>query len=309
LKSIDTAIRALLTSGGKRFPGSTANKMFVRPAELATFMGELIDVINGNKVPNPDSLFERRLAERFTVEIERESLARFKNDLLQFATEILDNELYKRQKPLTETEIARINEKLSKKHADTKDNFMDVIIRRARYQIVGSDESLMPEFRDENERQKAVKQLPQSIQHRLNIIDVKMNEYQEPKLLIQKAQDNLTIEDIRHQRDEKDKLYQEAQQKLTELYDNAQREHMINEALDREHAWRVGVAPCSCGARGGAYNILHVNCDSDTKGNLYYFNNQSNEMVCDLCRNVIRCKPTHARCNDCGKRLNVTKVY
>jgi hypothetical protein len=186
---------------------------------------------------------------------------------------------------------------------------MDVIIRRARYQIVGSDESLMPEFRDENERQKAVKQLPQSIQHRLNIIDVKMNEYQEPKLLIQKAQDNLTIEDIRHQRDEKDKLYQEAQQKLTELYDNAQREHMINEALDREHAWRVGVAPCSCGARGGAYNILHVNCDSDTKGNLYYFNNQSNEMVCDLCRNVIRCKPTHARCNDCGKRLNVTKVY
>lgn len=55
--------------------------------------------------------------------------------------------------------------------------------------------------------------------------------------------------------------------------------------------------------------MLHTNCDSDNQGNLYYYNNESNRMVCDACRTIISCHPRAAHCIDCGKRLIVTRIY
>lgn len=309
LESVYTAIRVLLASGGKRFPGSNANKMFVRPAELASFMGELIDVINRDKIPNPDLLFERHLANRFTAEIEIESLAKFKNDLMWYAKEMLEKTLYRLKRPLTDAEIAETDEEMKQEHVKIKTTYMDAIIRRARYEIVGVDQSLRRDFKDDKERQTAVRQLPLSIQHRLTIVETQMNDYQEPQHFIRQGQYNLSIADARRQTAEKQKLLDEAHQKLNELTRKAHQEALINESLDKAEPWRVGVAPCSCGARGGAYNMLHTNCTSNNAGNLYYFNNENNRMVCDACRKIIRCQPDDARCIECEKHVRVTRVF
>jgi hypothetical protein len=93
-KSIKSAINKLLASGGKRLPGSNAENLFIRPAELATLMGDLVKIINQDKEPKTDELVDRYLTSRFIAEVEKENMARFNRDLLKYAKEVLCEELY-----------------------------------------------------------------------------------------------------------------------------------------------------------------------------------------------------------------------
>ncbi|CAF1282609.1 unnamed protein product [Rotaria sp. Silwood1] len=308
-ESIQTAIRALLASGGKRLPGSTTDKMFVRPVELASFMGELIEVINGDKLPNPDSLIGRYLTDRFINGVEKECLARFKNDLLYYTKEVLCKELGELQRPQTETEMSNIYEAMKKKHADTVQYFFDIIINRVRYEILGLDESLRAEFNDEKQRQKSLDQIPVFLRHRLTLIEAQMNDYQEPIMLIERALHNLTIADFRRREEENKTLLEQTLNKFQEMNHSAVHESKINQSLTEENLWRVGVAPCSCGARGGAYNMLHVNCQSKNRGNLYYLSGAKDKMVCDECRQTVKCSTYDARCTRCSERIKVTRIY
>ena len=55
--------------------------------------------------------------------------------------------------------------------------------------------------------------------------------------------------------------------------------------------------------------MIHIDCHSDRPGRLYYYNKDSNRMVCDACREVISRRPEDARCTKCHRRVIVTKVY
>lgn len=178
-----------------------------------------------------------------------------------------------------------------------------------RCNILGRDPSLLSGFQNDNQRQEAFLDLPVPIQHRLNILEIEMKNAREAEMLIERVRTNLTISDLHRQTDEKQKLLEKIQEQLLERNANVKQEKRINQSLDKANHWRVGVAPCRCGARGKAYNIVHIHCDSNNPGNLYYYNNESNRMICGSCRKIISCRPEDARCLTCGRRVIVTKVF
>ena len=308
-KSIQMATNKLLASGGKRLPGSNAENLFVRPAELANLMGDLIKVINQDREPRTDSLVDRYLTNRFHAEIEKEQIARFHRDLIKYAKEVLCEELNQLKRPQKEEEKIDMDQRLKTQHKELKRKCYDTMIGLIRHNILGLDSSLVSSFLNENRRQEAFNDLPLSIKHRLNILEIEMNNTRDAEVLVERARTNLTIADLYRQADEKQKLLEEIQQQLLSRREDLQQEKKINQSLQRAAHWRVGVAPCKCGASGGAYNMVHVNCSSDDEGNLYYYNGESNQMVCDSCRTIIRCRPTDARCIECGRRAQVTRVF
>jgi hypothetical protein len=186
---------------------------------------------------------------------------------------------------------------------------MDKIICHTRHEILGFDSTLMSGFPDENERQQAIESLPAFIQYRLNIIETKMSDYHEPILLIERAQHKLIIKEMHLQTAETKKLLDDAMSIMNLKKHKLQEEKRIHESLNRAHLWRVGLPPCNCGARGGAYNLLHVRCNSDRRGNLYYYDNKTDHVVCDSCRKFFKINPRRARCNNCETILYVTKVF
>lgn len=308
-KSIQMTLDKLLANGGKRLPGSNAENLFVRPAELANLMGDLIKTINQDREPKTDDLLNRYLTNRFHTEIEKEQIARFHRDLIKYAKDVLCEELNELKRPQTEKEKVDIDQRLKRQHQELKRKCYDTMIGLTRYNILGLDSSLVSSFSDETHRQEAFNELPLSFQHRLNIVEIEMSNTREAEILVERARTNLTIADLYRQAEQKQKLLEEIQAQLASRRGDLQQEKQINESLRRAAHWRVGVAPCACGAPGKAYNMVHINCSSNDQGNLYYYDGQSNRMVCDSCRTIIRCRPTDARCIECGERAEVTRVY
>lgn len=308
-QSINTAISALLESAGKRFPGSIAEHMFMRPSELAHFMSELINNINQDKVPNLISVIEKGLADRFTDEIENESLVRFKHDCMAYAINKIRTELKNSDKPLTEALMATINKQMEEEHKNLKRSFLDNCVGRLRCEILGIDEHPVTKFQDDQQREKALREVPTLIQHRLKLLEAEMDHYQEPKEFIKDTNTNVKVTDLQRQKDAMAQLVTTYEEKLAKIQRDAERERLINESLKKADIWRVGVAPCRCGASGGAYNMLHLSCNATPHGNLYYFNDNSYQMVCNACRIIINRDPRKARCNKCERPLRVTKLY
>jgi hypothetical protein len=91
--------------------------------------------------------------------------------------------------------------RLKKEHSELKRKCYDTMICVARCNILGRDSSLLTSFQDENRRQQAFHDLSISIQHRLNILEIEMNNAREAEMLIERVRTNLTISDLRHQTD------------------------------------------------------------------------------------------------------------
>ena len=309
-ESINIAISTLLATGGKRLPGAMGKNLFVRPAELTGLMSELVDVINCDRRPNPDRLIEKQLENRFSHEIVKESMAKFKHELLRYTRHELLPKLMKLVDPQSEINVAMIDNKLNTYHVQLVREYCDILIKRASCEIVGVESSSLDEFTNEDQRRSAIFSLPMSIQNRLEVVKTEMECYSEAKTIIERARNDLAIENLTQQAEQLKISLDTATRELDHVKHRANRESRINESLQKANPWRVGVAPCrSCGAPGRAYNMQHTNCSHKPRGNLYYYNGVDNRMVCDLCRTVINCLPTDARCTNCDERLRVTKVF
>ena len=235
----------LLLSGGKRLPGSNAENLYIRPAELATLMGDLVKIINQDKEPRTDELVERYLTNRFTSEIEKEYMARFHRDLLQYAKDVLCKELNKLNRPQSESERTEMDERFKKEYNELKRKCYDTMICRTRCNILGRDLSLRTGFNDDHERQQAFHDLPVPIQHRLNIVESEMNNAREAQMLIEQIRTNLTVSDLKRQTMEKEKLLQQMRKQLVAKHANLKEEKRINKSLNRGDHWRVGVCTLS----------------------------------------------------------------
>ncbi|CAF1100329.1 unnamed protein product, partial [Didymodactylos carnosus] len=113
----------------------------------------------------------------------------------------------------------------------------------ARYEILGLDATLLPEFRNENERQDALNSLPEVIQYRLRNTDTVMNDIREPEMLIERVRNNLGITDVRRQMEEKQRLLEELEQRCSERQAAVQEQKRIHRSINNAKHWRVGVAP------------------------------------------------------------------
>ncbi|CAF1339040.1 unnamed protein product [Rotaria sp. Silwood1] len=310
--SLQIAIKKLLSNGGKRLPGSQQSSLFVRPAELTAIMSDLIDVLNENKMPNADILISRYLLTRFMNEIVEQQVAEFQEKLLAYAHNTLGDAMSKRQKPETPNEISATDNQMKDERDRLTTQYIGAIIRLARYQIYGLDTILSSEYVDVNEQEKALFELPKSVQEKIKDIKTQMNGYQEPELFIKKMHANLVIEDLHRQQQEQRKLLQETMKKLENKRDLVHREQRINDSLKLAKPVRIGLAPCAhCGRPGGAINYVHwkKHCPSRRTGNYYYYHREDERMVCDACRQVDKIDDQRVECSRCGRTRKVTRFF
>jgi hypothetical protein len=118
------------------------------------------------------------------------------------------------------------------------------------------------------------------------------------------------MQDIRLQAAETKKLLDDALIIMNLKCEELQREKQIRKSLNTARPWKVGLPPCAnCGARGRTYNMLHVGCPSGWNGNLYYYCNEPNQMVCGSCQCVITCNPWNGRCTTCQAVIHANKIF
>ncbi|CAF4296875.1 unnamed protein product [Rotaria sp. Silwood2] len=271
--SLQAAIEKFLSNSGKRLPGSKQLSLFIRPAELTALMSDLIDALNENKMSNADTLINRYLLTRFMNEIMEQQIAEFQEKLLEFADHTLGDALSKRQKPETSNEIHTTDNQMKDERDRLTTKYLGVMIRLARYQIYGLDTILSNDYVDINEQEKALLELPRSVQEKIKDIRTQMNGYQEPELFIKKMHENLVIDDLHRQQEEQRELLKEVKKKIENKRDLVYREQRINDSLKLAKPVRIGLAPCSsCGRSGGAVNYVHwkKHCPSKQTGLLTF---------------------------------------
>ncbi|CAF3672978.1 unnamed protein product [Rotaria sp. Silwood1] len=259
LESINAVIGALLESGGKRLPGSKAATMFMHPIDLARFMGELIDVINHDKFPNPDRLIEQYLTDCFNTKVVEESLAKFKLDWEKYAKEVLIEELKQLGSPHDEEEISRMDEKMKQFHTELVRKYCDDMIRRARHEIIGVDISPLPEFDDEQQRRNYLNVLPTSIEDRLVSIEKEMQGYQKFMICIKKTRklwNSLGCPTL-----ETPMLADEANTSLPKTLSNAIQNTQQNESLISKQVLELEVASCSEPCSHSSESVINASFD------------------------------------------------
>jgi hypothetical protein len=231
--SIESLLQQLLSTGGKVMPGSESKELYIRPNEFAAFMTELVNTINKDQMPNPDSLVERYLRARFQDEIVKEKRAKLDSELLVRAQE-LSALITQRQRLENEQEEREISEQMANYRQNLIQKYLGEIIRLARYQILGLAEGKIDvEFLSIDKQQEAAKELPASIQKDLIQIEKDMNAYKEPEELIEETRSNMKIKD----HDARMKAIQIAEQNAKDAVDRAvlelQKQQRIINAINR----------------------------------------------------------------------------
>lgn len=312
--SLQTAIEQLLSNGGKKIPGCQNSPLFIQPGELTALMSDLIDVLNENKMPNADALINRYLLTHFINEIVNEQLARFENDLLEYAQNILGNTLNQRASPESPGAVIITDEQMNaERHRLTK-KYLCSMIGLARYQVYGLDAELANEYIDNDQQEKALSQLPKIVQEYLKTIQMKMDGYHEPEFVIKQIRENLVIKDLLRQQQEQRQLLEETKKKVENKRDFVHRQKRINNSLKVHWAKpvRIGLAPCiHCQREGGAINCTHwkKRCPSGQTSNYYYYNREDDRMVCAGCRQVTKIHEEEIECRTCGKPRKVTRFF
>jgi hypothetical protein len=310
--SLQTALKTLLSNGGKRLPGCQHSSLFIRPAELTALMSDLIDVLNENKMPNADALISRYLLTRFKNEIVEQHIAEFEEKLLAYASNTLATAMSQRKTPETGDEINITDTQMKDARDRLTIEYLGVMIRSARYQIYGLDTTLSNDYIDVNQQEKALLELPKSAQENIKDIKIRMNGYQEPELFIKKMRANLIITDLQRQHEEQRKLLDETMKKLENKRDLVHREERINDSLKNPKSVRIGLAPCAnCGRSGGAINYTHwkKHCPTKRTGNYYYYHREDARMVCEACRHVVKVEEACVECARCGRPRKVTRIF
>ncbi|CAF0911486.1 unnamed protein product [Didymodactylos carnosus] len=311
-ESLKAAIYQLLSHSGKRLPGSGSDLLFVRPAELAALMGELIDVLNNDKMPNPDALIGRYLLTRFTDQIVEQQMAQFKEEILADTEHVLCSPMRKQHTPETPDELNATNTKMRDIRNRLITKYLGTVVGLARYQIYGLDSNLSEGYDNVDQQKQALLGLPKLVQDELINLQAQMNRYQEPELLIEQTRTTLAVKDLHRQQQEERTLLEEIKKKLENKRDLVFRQKRINISLKNANSVRVGLAPCSqCGRVGGAVNITHPkqDCTSHRTGNYYYYHNDNDRMVCDACREIKQISTTGVECSRCGAARKVTRYF
>ncbi|CAF4716856.1 unnamed protein product, partial [Rotaria magnacalcarata] len=309
---LEKAVKKLLSNGGKRLPGCQSSSLYIRPAELAALMNDLIDVLNENKMPNADALINRYLLTRFMDEIVAQRLEDFQEKLLEYANSTLGNTMSKRKTPETSDELRVTNDQLKAEHDRLAIKYVGMIIRLARYQIYGLDKTLSDDYATVDEKEKALSELPRPVQEKITDIKIQMNEYREPELFLAKMRANLVIADLERQQEEQRKLLKEIKKKIENKRDLVHREDRINDSLRVGKAVKIGLAPCTfCKRQGGVIYYTHWkrHCPSGRSGNYYYYHREDERMVCDACRVVAKIGDQNVECSRCSRSRRVTRIY
>jgi hypothetical protein len=166
-KSLCNAINQFLRTGGKRIPGSSSTSIFIRPAELAQFMSDLIGVINTTSLPNPDALIGQYLLTRFNDGIAKKTKDEFQQRLLLYADQYAKENL---QNIETEIEKEETNIKLHEERNRLTEGYITKMKQLAEERIYGRN-SILLNFN--------------LFQNRLNEMREEMNQYKDPELLIE----------------------------------------------------------------------------------------------------------------------------
>ena len=233
LKSVENLIQQLLTTGGKRMMGSRA---YIQPAELAHFMLELINLINKDKIPNPDSLVERFLRARFVDDIVKEEKANFDRDILSYAQQILCPFITQKQRVETPEEKHQVDQQMGQERQKLTLKYLSVMVHLARFNIFCYDEKLcIKTYSNEREYRDACQTLPRSIINELDNVEQQMNEYRKPEHLIDEVRTTMRIEDSEKRKKQAEALAANAERQRIEAENRAAQIKRANEALLSEH--------------------------------------------------------------------------
>ncbi len=213
--------------------GST-NSMYIRPAEFSSLMARLIDVINNDRLPNPDSLIERYLRDRFVNDIVGEQKALFEQDLFTYAANTVCIIITNRKRSETEEEhVIADNEMSNARHRLTR-QYISKMIGAARFNIFGLDLQMAYDYRTRDDEQEALKSLPKSIQNELIAIESSMNHFKKPEMLIEEVRSKMTIADARQREEEAKKIAMEAEEVRKQQQALAEQERKKTDALRTE---------------------------------------------------------------------------
>jgi myosin heavy subunit len=219
--------------GGKRMLGST-NSMYIRPAEFSSLMVQLIDVINNDRIPNPDSLIERYLRDRFVNDIVREQKALFEQDLFTYAANTVCIIITNRKRPETEEEHAIADEEMSNARKQLTRQYISKMIGAARFNIFGLDLQMSYDYRTRDDEQEALKELPKSIQTELISIESSMDHFKKPEMLIEELRSKMIIADARQREEQARKIAMEAEEVRKQQQALAEEERKKTDALRTE---------------------------------------------------------------------------
>ncbi|CAF1401964.1 unnamed protein product, partial [Rotaria sordida] len=203
---------------GKVLPGA-AQGQYIRSEEFAKLIMELIDLINSNHMPNPDSILERYLRTRFVQEVVADQIQLFKNELYLYVLNVICPVIYDLKRLETEQERMQLNDELNRERKCLTKFYINTMIQLAKSKIFfcTADVSTGTVSNDPT-------QLPKSIQDELDATECCMHEFVDPEELLEECRHVLKLAEAR-------RLEEEAQlmQKIAE----AEKERQ-NELANRE---------------------------------------------------------------------------
>jgi hypothetical protein len=204
--------------GGKVLPGA-AHGQYIRSEEFAKLIMELIDLINSNHMPNPDSILERYLRTRFVQEVVAEQIKLFKNELYLHTLHVICPVIYDLKRLETEQERMQLNNQLNRERKRLTKLYINTMIELAKSKIIfcTADVSTQTASNDET-------QLPKSIQDELDATECCMHEFVDPEELLEESRHGLKLAEAR-------RLEEEA--KLMQKIAEAEKERQ-NELANRE---------------------------------------------------------------------------
>ena len=291
-KCLCTTIDRFLGSRGKRLPGTSSVPLFVRPAELAQLIIDLIDVTNTDSMPNPDQVIGKYLLTRFDDEIVKQKQIGFEQALLSYADRYVKEHIKGKQ---TEREKEESKNKLNEERDRLMKHYISVMRRLAETKIYGYNSILLES---------------EAFQEKLIKAKENMSHYREPDTFMEAVQ-NVFDTGIPN---EQESLSTETREKLNKLLDRILREEHINDSIDPEtqRELQVELEQCpKCHRPAGTVNLVHAkeDCDSGRNGNYYRYNYVKDQMVCDACRKLTKITATDVKCTRCGALRRMKQIH
>jgi hypothetical protein len=292
-KSLYAAIERFTLSAGKRLPGSSSPTLFVRPAELAQLINDLIDVINKDKISNPDELIGKYLLQRFKDEVVIQKETEYKKELLLYTEDYGKKNLKKKE---TDIEKNKANNDLKDKRNFLINKYIEQMKKLAETKIYGSGSILLNSDLFINN---------------LNEVIERMNHYSDPEILFNEIRSIHNSNDQNDQTSRQERLSGEMRKKMERIIDRIYREERINESLEQSEL-QIELEQCKrCGRSADCINITHSKkfCPSKRKGNYYRYNNEPDTMVCNACRELENISRTSIKCRNCGANRGIASVH
>lgn len=291
--SLRYAIDQFLRTGGKRIPGSSSSLTYIRPAELAQFMSDLINVINGTTVVDPDQLFGKYLLVRFDVHIVPKMMEKFRQQLLLYVDRYAKENLHEKENSGSQ---AQTNRNLQEERDRLTAYYITKMKQLAEEQIYGRNSNLLNS---------------NLFTARLNEVRNDMDSYNEPELLIQGIR-SIHEQNVQGAQTIRDNMLKETQKKLDRFVESIQQEDLIEQSLEGKEL-QVQLEKCSkCFRSAGSFNLIHAKEDCVNSlgrhGNYYRYIYRQDHMVCDACKKLVRIPTSEVKCTVCGTVRNLLAI-